>query len=470
MKQRDIMAIGRKGFTIVELLIVIVVIAILAVITVVAYNGITKKAVESSMQSDLENARTAIALMKAGKKNYPTDANAANSGSGLKMSGGNKLTYAGSGSNYWVVATNKATSKRFCLKTGTISECTDALATTLAGTGTYSDIHDGTGAGASFSWPTGAAFGPDGNLYVADCNRAIRKVTPAGVVSTVAGSNTQAGHANGPAASALFGCMEGIAVASDGTIYVADNYGTVFRGVRKIAPNGTVSVLAGSTKGYVDATGTAAQFGFIYGIAVNNAGEVFVTDSTNYGTFPSYTYASYIRKITPAGVVTTVAGSATNGYNDGTGSAAQFGKYLQGIAIDKSNGDMYVADGGNFRIRKVTPAGVVTTVAGSGTDALVDGNGTAASFGYPTGIAIDSKKNLYITDNSPYSIRKITPSGDVTTVAGHNGTYCWAYNTGCDGLGSAAGFSWMEGGIAIDADGALYIADSDNYLIRKVIP
>lgn len=441
------------GFTIVELLIVIVVIAIIAAITVVAYNGITKSAVESSMQSDLEAARNSIAIMKAGKKNYPTDASAANDGQGLKASGNNQLSYGSSGSDYFVAVTNPATDKKFCLATGKISECAGAIVTTFAGTSTYNDVHDGTGSGASFGWPTSVAIDNDGDLFVGDCGSALRKITPSGLVTTFAGSNTTSGYVDGDGSAARFTCLQGVAIDSSGAIYVS-NYGySNFNGIRKVTPTGTVSTLAGSvTRGNVDGTGTAAQFSDPYGLAIDSSGNVYVADAGANDT---------IRKITPSGVVTTFAGSTT-GYADGTGSAAQFSN-PHGVAVDES-GNVFVADSDNRRIRKITPAGEVSTFAGSGTDGRVDGTGTAAQFGYPTGLTVDKDGNLYVADNSPHTIRKITPEGVVTTVAGE-GTYGYI-----DAIGSSARFGWMDNGIAVDASGVLYVADSDYYTIRKIVP
>ena len=212
----------------------------------------------------------------------------------------------------------------------------------------------------------------------------------------------------------------------------------------------TVSTLAGNTaKGNKDGTGTAATFYNPYSVAVDSHGNLFVADVDNY----------LIRKITPAGVVSTFAGTGNAGSVNGTGTAASFGLPL-GIVIDGSD-NLYVADATNKLIRKITPAGVVSTFAGSGTNAITDGAGTAASFKVPGYMAIDATGNLFVTDYS--YIRKITPAGVVSTIAG-NGGQGSAIRTE-----TAADFNGATG-IAVDAADNLYVTDYNYNLIRKITP
>jgi len=315
----------------------------------------------------------------------------------------------------------------------------NVVVTTLAGS--TQGYADGTGSEAQFSWPCGIAIDASGNLYVVDYyNHCIRKVTPSGVVTTFAGNGTR-GSADGLGSSAEFDFPRGIAIDVSGNLYVADN-----NRIRKITPAGMVTTLAGSSEyGYADGTGSEAIFWEPEGIAIDTLGNLYVIEHDR------------IRKVTSAGVVTTLAGSSW-GYADGVGSSAEFA-YPRGIAIDAS-GNLYVTDYYN-RIRKVTPEGVVTTFAGSGARDYADGTGSKAQFSEPWGIAIDVSGNLYVADKNNNRIRKVTPAGVVTTLAG-NGTAGDA-----DGTGSVAQF-YGPIGIAIDALGSLYVADYYNHRIRKI--
>jgi sugar lactone lactonase YvrE len=185
-------------------------------------------------------------------------------------------------------------------------------------------------------------------------------------------------------------------------------------------------------------------------VVLDAGGTLYVSDTLN----------SLIRKITAAGVVTTLAGSGSTGSTDGTGTAASFGN-PQDLAVDAS-GTVYVADTGNNLIRKITAAGVVTTLAGSGRAGSTNATGTAASFDTPYGVAVDSSGTLYVSDTGNNLIRKITAAGVVTTLAGSGS----AGST--NGTGTAASFS-TPSGLTMDASGALYVADFRNNLIRKIV-
>lgn len=301
---------------------------------------------------------------------------------------------------------------------------------------------DGSAVPAKFNQPFGMAFNAVGDMYVADYNNhRIRKITKEGIVSTFAGS--EGGYADGTGTAAQFAYPSGVATDIIGNVYVTDSWNNR---IRKITPEGVVTTFAGSTQGYADGIGTAALFSSLSGgIAIDIDGNIYVIDSTR------------IRKITPEGVVTTLAGS-TNGSTDGAGTDAKFGYGEKGLTIDTS-GNIFVADSVNHRIRKITPAGIVSTFAGS-TEGYADGIGTAAKFYYPSGIATDVAGNIYVADKVNVRIRKITPEGLVSTLAGYNQGYA-------DGTGTAAKFNNIKR-IVTDVEGNIYISDDD--MIRKVTP
>jgi hypothetical protein len=306
---------------------------------------------------------------------------------------------------------------------------------------------DGAGISAQFNVPAGITKDAAGNLYVADRdNHRIRKITPAGVVSTFAGSGI-AGFVNGTGTAAQFDQPYGITIDPSGNIYVADRLNNA---VRKITPAGVVSTFAGGTGGYADGIGTAAQFRELYGLTSDASGNIFVPDFFN----------QRIRKITPAGIVTTLAGG-TIGFTDGTGAAASF-NYPFGIAADAA-GNLYVGDYYNHAVRKVTPAGVVTTLAGNGTSGSADGTGSTASFYQPAGLTADGSGNVYVCDALNHKIRKVTQAGVVTTFAGG------ASSGNTDGTGTNALFHTPIATCGDFANSSLYIADFNNHRIRKIV-
>jgi VCBS repeat-containing protein len=308
-------------------------------------------------------------------------------------------------------------------------------------------------AGTSAEKTVSLSPGPNGIPVIVTAEDGTTKTYTIGVtvygVTTLAGSGT-AGFNDGTGMGAQFNLPVGVAVDSSGNVYVADSSN---HRIRKIDSDGVVSTLAGSgTAGSVDGTGTAAQFNSPWGVAVDSSGNVYVVDRVNFN----------IRKITPGGVVTTLAGYANRkGKDDGTGTEALFDAPT-GAAVD-SSGNVYVADTLNHNIRKITPAGVVSTFAGSGTAGSADGTGTAAQFHYPCGVAVDSSGNVYVADMENHNIRKITPAGVVSTFAG-SGTSGYG-----DGTSTAAQFN-NPTGVAVDSAGNVYVADSKNYRIRKIIP
>jgi ATP-dependent protease HslVU (ClpYQ) peptidase subunit len=327
--------------------------------------------------------------------------------------------------------------------------CNAQAVNTFAGSGVAGSTN-GTGTASQFNNPSAICADASHNVYVADSNNhKIRKISATGVVTTLAGSGV-AGFDDGAGAVAQFNNPSGICVDYLGNLYVAD---TNNNKVRKITPAGVVTTLAGSTQGYADGTGTAAKFNFPIGICIVSEIYIYLADTNN----------NRIRRITTAGVVTTIAG-ASQGYADGTGTAALFNAPRGICRGNYSNTEViYVADTNNNRIRRITTAGVVTTFAGS-TQGYADGTGTAAKFNLPVGVANDINENVYVTDSNNHRIRKITPiynspSGIVVSYAGSTLGYS-------DGGVSTALFN-TPSGIFIDSN-ILYIADSNNNRIRNL--
>lgn len=318
---------------------------------------------------------------------------------------------------------------------------------TFAGMKEIRGHEDGQGNVASFNSPSGIVFDASGNAYIGDqANNLIRKITPEGIVSTFAGS-TSSGSSDGQGTSARFFWPVGMAIDGSGNLYVADQINSL---IRKISPDGWVSTFAGSgLSTSTDGQGTNASFSGPQGVAVDDLGNVYVADSGN----------NLIRKITPAGLVSTLAGSTTQGFTDGQGTAARFSKPT-GITIDADN-NLYVADFSNNKIRKITATGMVSTLAGSGFLGNTDGQGTSASFNNPSGVVADAKGNIYVADYENNMIRKITPAGIVTTLAGTT------ERGSTDGNGASARFYWPYG-IGINASGILHVVDSGNEEIRKI--
>jgi hypothetical protein len=267
---------------------------------------------------------------------------------------------------------------------------------------------DGTGSAARFNGASGVATDSAGNVYVADtANHTIRKITPAGVVTTLAGTAGSSGSTDATGAAARFNSPRGVATDSAANVYVADTGNNT---IRKITPTGVVTTLAGTagSSGSTDTAGGSPLFNSPRGIASDGAGTLYVADSGN----------STIRKITPTGTVTTLAGTAGSaGSTDATGVAASF-RSPTGVAIDSAN-NVYVADTNNHTIRKITAAGAVTTLAGTaGIASSADGIGAAARFNSPMAVATDNALNVYVADTSNNTIRKVTAAGSVTTIIG----------------------------------------------------
>jgi hypothetical protein len=337
----------------------------------------------------------------------------------------------------------------------TIRKITNAgVVTTLVGAAGMTGSTDDVGVAARFNLPFGVVADGAGNLYVSDrSNHIIRKVATAGLVTTLAGSASKVGSVDDTGAAARFNNPTGVSVDGAGNFYVADTTNNV---IRKITPGGVATTLAGTAgmSGRTDGIGAAARFDFPSDVAADSAGNLYVADQNNH----------VIRKITAAGVVTTLAGGAgTAGSADGTGTAARF-NFPSNVAID-SAGNIYVSDQNNHTLRRITAAGLVTTLAGRvGMFGAQDGAGSTARFNFPAGLAVDSTGDVYVADLGSHTIRKVTAAGIVTTLVGVAGMVGSA-----DGTGLEARFR-SPVDVAVDGAGNLYVADSFNSTIRKVSP
>jgi sugar lactone lactonase YvrE len=276
--------------------------------------------------------------------------------------------------------------------------------TLLAGTKGIAGSADGPGSSAQFRNPGCLAFDPAGNLVLADTgNHTIRRIAPDGTVTTLAGSPGLPGTTDAIGSAARFNAPYGIAVSATGTVYVSDSQNHT---IRLLAPDGTVSTYAGTpgVSGHGNGSSSSAQFDQPNGLALATDGTLFVSDYGN----------ACIRVISPGAQVSTLAGNAgTVGYFDATGTAALFNQPV-GIALDAS-GNVWVTDTHNHAIRRITPAGVVNAMAGSGLAGNIDGTGAVAQFNLPCGITLSSG-NLIVADTANHLLRRVTPAGVVTTL------------------------------------------------------
>lgn len=325
---------------------------------------------------------------------------------------------------------------------------------TVAGTPKKSGHKDGPAKSSLFNFIRDVAIDQAGNLFVVEDNNVVRKITISGIVSTIAGVAKQSGDKNGTAKSALFDSPTGIAVDKKGNLYVADNNNCV---VRKITGTGDVSTLAGNSKanpGYKDGSGKNALFRFPSKLTLDAKGNLYISDSSN----------NVIRKVTVTGVVSTIAGvpNITRPHKDGPAKSALFA-LPDGLVFD-AKGNLYIADKNNHVIRKMDTKGIVSTFAGTPTKpGHKDGPGKSALFDSPASIAIDAKGNLYVADSNNNAIRKISVAGIVSTIAGASKNKSGHQ----DGVGRSTLF-FFPAGLRIHS-GVLYIVDTGNYVIRKII-
>jgi len=332
----------------------------------------------------------------------------------------------------------------------------NGVITTLTGNGIAAFTGDGgLASAAQVANPRGVAVDSAGNVFIADYdNNRIRKISTDGLISTVAGNGTFAFSGDGDLATLAGLSPTNVAVDGAGNIFIAD-YDN--HRIRKVVTAGTITSIAGTgVLGFSgdNGIGTSAQLAFPVGVAIDTAGNVLIADSRN----------ERIRRVNSVGFIATVAGNGL-GQALGDGGSATLARLIQpsDVAVD-SAGNVFIADALNDRVRKVTPGGIITTIAGNGTSGFSGDGGpaTSAQLSAPNQVVLDGAGNLFIAEYKNGRVRKVSPNGVITTVAG-DGSFLF---NGDGVLATAAGIGPV--GIAIDAAGNLFIADWDNERIRKV--
>ena len=321
-----------------------------------------------------------------------------------------------------------------------------------SGTSGYSG-DGGLATAATLSSPSSAAIDRAGNLYVADSNNnVVRKITPAGYISTYAGTGTAGSSGDGGAAtSAELYHPKGLAIDSSGNLYIADSKNSV---VRKVTPAGVISLYAGSYVSNYSGDGgaaTSATLASPYGLAMDSNSNLYICDTSN----------NVIRQVTSAGIISTVAGNHIAGYSGDTGAATSAELSApKGAAVD-AGGNLYIADTANNRIRMVNTGGVISTFAGNGAGADSGDGGAPTSAGIydPQNLTVDSAGNIYIGE--PARLRWVSAGGVIQTLAG-NGT---SGSTGSGGAATAAEIGTITGAV-VGASGQLYLSDNSFSVIR----
>jgi hypothetical protein len=332
-----------------------------------------------------------------------------------------------------------------------------SIISTVAGNGRPEFSGDGGPAtNAALYFATDVGLDAAGNLYIADYdNYRIRKVSTSGVITTVVGNGTFGFSGDGgPATAASFRDPRYIAVDTAGNIYISDR--TSYR-VRKVSTSGIITTVAGNgTPGFSGDGGPATSATIdAFAVAVDSAGNLYIADANN----------QRIRKVNAAGTITTIAGNGTAGYTgDGGPATSARINYPWGIGVDAA-GNVYFVDSSNSRVRKVSTTGIITTVAGGGVEFPGDGGpATSANLPFITELTADAAGNLYIAEaGSTNLVRKVSAAGIISTVAG-NGTNGFS---GDGGPATSAQLSFPEG-LTVDSAGNIYIADPGNHRIRKV--
>ncbi len=328
----------------------------------------------------------------------------------------------------------------------------DGIVSTYAGRLDVQGSRDGPYSDARFNLPNAISASEDGAVVADSANHTIRKLNfTTRAVSTIAGGPGSFGRRDGRGTEALFNYPNGVAIHASGDLYVADSRGNT---IRRISPDGTVVQIAGGADdSYVDGPAGTASLNYPFGIAVAPDRTVYFTEQQRHT----------VRVLRPDGSVATLAGRENlPGVGNGTGQAALF-NLPSGVALDR-DGNLYVADTGNHVIRRLNVStGAVTSFAGFFENpGSADGNGTAARFRFPRGVAIDAEGNVLVADSNNHTIRRISPAGDVTTVAGAPGSQGTA-----NGNAGTARFSFPFG-IAVDQAGIIYVSDTGNFTIRRI--
>ncbi|WP_161967245.1 autotransporter-associated beta strand repeat-containing protein [Fimbriiglobus ruber] len=332
--------------------------------------------------------------------------------------------------------------------------------TTIAGNGTHGYNGDGGPAtAAELANPLGTAVDAAGDVFIADqANARVREVSPSGVITTIAGNGTPGFSGDGgPATAAELDIPAYVAVDAAGDVFITENANNR---VREVNASGTITTIAGNGSAGSSGDGgpaTAAELHSAEGVAVDAAGDVFFVEETG----------NRVREVSASGIITTIAGNGTAGFSGdgGPATAAELHDPF-GVAVDAA-GNVFIADLGNYSVREVSPSGVITTIAGNGTPGFSDDGGpaTAAELHDPFGVAVDAAGDVFIADASNNRVREVSASGVITTVAG-NGT---AGFSGDGGLAAAAELNNPEG-VAVDATGDVFIVDQNNQRVRELLP
>jgi uncharacterized protein (TIGR03437 family) len=323
------------------------------------------------------------------------------------------------------------------------------LLVAAAGNGIESYSGDGAAAAvAQLNNPAGVAVDSSGNLYVADTlNHRVRKISPAGTITTVAGTGVAGISGDGrPATSGQLNSPMGVAVDGSGVLYIAD---TGNNRIRMVAVDGTIFTRAGNGNAAFYGDGGLGAFASVHapqGVAIDVHGNVLVADTGN----------QRIRSITPDGKIHTVAGNGQQGFSGDGAAAANAGLNLPAAVATDAAGNIYVADTGNNRLRAISPLGNISTIAGNGSGSVLNA---------PQGVAVDASGDLFIADTGHNQIDEIPSGGQLTTIAG-TGVCCYSG----DGASPAAAALNLPQGLAVDASGDLFIADSANNAVRAIEP